>query len=238
MDRSKMKESRGRINSNASSNAEASEKLQALFSQESDTSLVSSVADCSADEKREATVDSSTSATDSNFNNTCVEVNSLPKIVITPPPANVKGTEKQAEKKEVTSGTKEHFPSIKIPTCPAERIRSASLGRNQASSDVKRKPLKLPLLKPDRISSASVRRKQQLIRSRPSPIEEEEEEEPTNRTTGDTSVPAATNRKEESDKEPRSAEQPSPSSSNTEQYQSEVGEEVKGVQCPTRKYYL
>ena len=224
-----MRKSQGRINSNV----EAPEKLQALFSQELDTSLLSSVVECSTDEKTEATADHKTnftSTTDSNFNNTCVEVNSLPKIVITRPSANVKGA------KGVTSGTKEHFPSIKLPACPAECIRSASLGRNQSSSDVERtKPaLKLPLLKPDRISSASVRRKQQLIRNRPSPIEEEKEEELTNRTTGDTSAPAAINDKEGSDKELKSSEQPSPSSSNIEQYQSEVGKEIKGeVQCLT-----
>ena len=248
MNHYKSRKSQGRI----TINAEASEKLQALFYQQSDTSLVSSVADCSADEMREATTDhstSSTSITDSNFNNTCVEVNSLPKIVITPPPASGNGGEKEGF---VVSGAEEQYPpSIKLPLLstsllhPTERIRSASLRSTPASTNVKKPPFqptfKPPLLKLDRISSASLRRKQPFIRSFPSPIEEEKEEEPTNKSavTGDTSVLAVINNKEGSDRDLKSTvEQPSPSNNNTEQNQLEsdsqaTDEEVKGeVQCP------
>ena len=236
MDCSKMRKSQGRI----SSNVEVSEKLQALFSQQSDTSLVSSVAECSADEKGEVKADHSTSTSTAvrNFINTCVEVNSLPKIVITPPPpANGNGAEKEGN---VNSDDNKH--SIKLPLLlrPAERIPSASSRSTRGivkKTPPRQPPLKLPLLKPDRICSASLRRKQPLITSRPSPIEEEK---PANRTTGDRSAPAINNDKEGSDRELKSTvEQPSPSSNNTEQNQSgsqAAGEEVKGepeVQCPT-----
>ena len=239
MNRSKMRKSQGRI----TSNAEASEKQQAFFSQESDTSLVSSVADCSENQKGEAKVDhstSSTSTTDRSFNNTCVGVKSLPKIVITPPPANGNGAKKEGN---VNSGDKEH--SIKLPLLlrQAERIPSASSRSTRAivkKTAAPQPPLKLPLLKPDRICSASLRRKQPLITSLPSPIEEEKEEKPANRTTGDRSASAINNDKEGSDREFKSTvEQPSPSSNNTEQNQSgsqAAGEEVKGepeVQCLT-----
>ena len=245
MDRSKSSKSQGRIKINA----EASEKLLALFSQESDTSLVSSIAECSADDQGEATPDPiSTSTIDRNFN-TCVGVNSLPKIVITPPqPADGNGTKKEGVVASTISGTEEH--SIKFLPLPIsqlrqpERICSASSRRTPASSNVKKSsqppPLKLPLLKPERISSASLRRNNQpFIRSYPSPIGEEKEEELANKFTGDTSAPAINNDKERSHQESKStAEQPSPSS-NTEQNESgsqEAGQEIKGdleeIQCP------
>ena len=226
MDCSKIRKGQGRI----TINVEASEKLQALFSQESDTSLVFSVAECSENPKGDAKTDhstSSTSTTDRNFINTCVKVDSLPKIVITPPPANGNGAEKKGV--VASSTTKEHSPPlVKFPLLPislrrqSERIRYASSRRTPASSNVKKSsqpPIKLPLLKPERISSASLRRKQPFISNRPSPI--------------DTSIPPLIKDKQE----PKStAEQPSPSNNNTEQNQSDfqaAGEEVKGVQCPT-----
>lgn len=121
MDYSKLRKSQGRININA----KAPEKLLALFSQESDTSLVSSVAERSTD-KGEITVDhsiSSTSITDSNFNTaTCVGANSLPKIVITPSQsAYGNRTEKRGV---VTSGAKENStPTMKLPPLPISQLR-------------------------------------------------------------------------------------------------------------------
>ena len=221
------KKSQGRIKINI----EASDKLRALFSQDSDASMVSSAADHTANEKGEATADLSTSTTsviESDHANTCAGVNSLPKIVITPPPAN--GNE--AEKKD---GAGKHSPPpLKLPLLPTsllrppERVCSAALRRTPASCNGKKQtqpPLKLPLIQPERITSASLRRKQPIVKSRPIPIGKEKEEKPVANTPA--VKPSATEKKTSKQQPEPIAQEPSPSSNNTEQNQSDSQAAVK-----------
>lgn len=131
-------------------NFEASETLNALFSELSDTSLVSSAAEHAANEKGETAehLNDHTSTTNEANYNTCIGVNSLPKIVITPA-ANDNRTKKNGA---VDSNVKEHFlPSIKPPLLPTSQLR----------------------LPTERIRSASLRRTPLSIRSRPTPIGQE-----------------------------------------------------------------
>ena len=233
------KKSQGRIKINP----EASAKLHALFSQESDASLVSSAAERTAKEKGEATADlstSSTSVTECDHANTCGGVISLPKIVITPPPANGNEPEKKAAVTTTSSDTgKLSPPPLKLPLLPTsqlrqpERIRSAALRRTPANSNGKKQPqppLKLPLIKPERVTSASLRRKQPFTKSRPTPIGKEKGEKSTANTSA-VSPPATVNNENKiSEQQPKAiAQESSPNCSNTEQNQSEAVEaENKG----------
>ena len=143
MDRRNSRKSQGRI----TINLEASDKIQALFSQESDTSLVFSAAEHAANEKGETTDHAtSTSTSKTNVTNTCVGVISLPKIVNTPPPNH--GNE--AEKENAGSGVKRSSPPpIKLPLLPTHQIRQppkrirSSLRRTPANANAE-KPLRLP----------------------------------------------------------------------------------------------
>lgn len=149
MDRFNSKKSQGRIKINI----EASEKLNALFSQPSDTSLVYSPAEQAANEKRETTDDrgdrtTSTSAAEANCADTCGGVNSLPRIVITPP-----ANDNQTAKKDVRASSdakKLSLPAIKPPLLQTSQLHS-----------------------PGRIRSAMRRTPSFGITSRPSPIGKE-----------------------------------------------------------------
>ena len=145
MDRRNSRKSQGRI----TINLEASDKIQALFSQKSDTSLVFSAAEHAANEKGETTDHAtSTSTSKTNVTNTCVGVISLPKIVNTPPPPPNHGNE--AEKENPGSGVKRSSPPpIKLPLLPTHQIRQppkrirSSLRRTPANANAE-KPLRLP----------------------------------------------------------------------------------------------
>ena len=185
MDQRKSKKSQGRIRVNP----EASETLHALFSQDSDTSLVFSAAEYAANEKGETTTSTSTSET--YVTNTCAGVISLPKIVTAPLPPN---HDNEADKKDAVTSTgsgakRSSPPPIKLPLLPTHQIRQpprrirSSLRRTPANSNAEKRPpppIKLPLIptqqlpKPERIRS-SVRRmlpsnSNAEKRSAPSPI--------------------------------------------------------------------
>ena len=178
------KKSQGRIKINT----QASDKLRALFSQESDVGMVSSAAENAGNGKGDATAVLSTSYTalnEGDHADTCAGVNSLPRIVITPPPAN--GNEAETK----YGAGKRSPPPIKLPLLPTprptlrptllrppERVYSARLQRTPATNGKKQPtqpPLKLPLIQPQRITSASLQRKQPLLQTCRSPIIEEKE---------------------------------------------------------------
>ena len=190
------KKSQGRIKINT----KASDKLRALFSQESDAGMVSSAAEHATNGKGDATAVLSTSSTTRNEGDhadTCAGVNSLPRIVITPPPAN--GNE--AETKD--GDRKRSPPPFKLPLLPKsllrppERVCSAGLRRTPATNGKKQPaqpPLKLPLIQPQRVTSASLRRKQSShqTRPRPTPIGEEKEADNTSDPPATASLPSST----------------------------------------------
>lgn len=135
MDRSNSpqgRKSQGRIKINF----EASEKLSILFSQQSDTNLVFSSAEHVANEKGKATEhhDDHKSITEANYNNTCVRVNSLPKIVIKPAANEKNGAAITSTNSNIKTNSP---PTIKLPllpTSPQQRIRSASLRRTPSAA--------------------------------------------------------------------------------------------------------
>ena len=152
-------------------NLEASETLHALFSQESDTSLVFSAAEHAANEKG----DHSTSFTSTNetvSTNTCAGVNSLPRIVTAAPQPD---HDNDADKKDAVNSTgsgpkRSSPPPIKLPLLPTQqpprRIRSSVRRTPATNSNAEKrsplpvKPLVLPtqqLSQPERTRS-SVRR--------------------------------------------------------------------------------
>ena len=175
-------------------NTKASDKFRALFSQESDANMVSSAAEHAANGKGDATAVLSTSSTAMNkgdYVDTCAGVNSLPRIVITPPPAN--GNEAETK----YGAGKRSPPPIKLPLlptllCPPERVCSAGLRSTPATNGKKQSaqpPLKLPLIQPKRIASASLQRKQPSV-TRPNPIGGEKKK--IEKPKADTSDPPAT----------------------------------------------
>jgi len=141
MDRSNSpqgRKSQGRIKINL----EASEKLSILFPQQSNTSLVSSSAEHVANEKGEANGEHGdrTSTTEANYNNTCGEVNSLPKILITPAANDNEAERNGIAITSANSNVKTNSPpTIKPPLLPTsrlclpQRIRSASLQRTPSA---------------------------------------------------------------------------------------------------------
>jgi len=117
---SKARKSQGRI----TINSEASEKLKALFPEQSDTHLVSPFAENVVKEATEL----KTSITEGSGDNTCSRVKSLPKIVITP-------AESDTDLKTIAAAAKKRSQSlIKAPLLPNRlqiptRIQSASTRR-------------------------------------------------------------------------------------------------------------
>ena len=205
MDRRYSKKSQGRIKINL----EASEKLNELFSQESsqesNTSLVFSATESTPNEKGETTDYSTSSASTTNetkFTNTCSGVISLPKIVIAPRPLLY---DNAAEKKDATgSGAgKNSPPPIKLPLLSTTRqvirqqrvrssVRRTPLTSNPEKPSEKRSspPVKPPPptkgqpRQPERIRSASLRKKSPFVRNRPSPIGKDRDEDEKPKATG------------------------------------------------------
>ena len=193
MDRRYSKKSQGRIRINL----EASEKLNELFSQESDTSLVFSAAEFAANDKRETT-DHSTSSTETKSTNTCAGVNSLPRIVVAPRPPP---RDNAAEKNDATGSSvgKSSPPPIKLPLLSTtrqvirqQRVRS-SVRRTPATSNPEKHssppvkpppPTTRPPRQSERIRSASLRKKSTFIRNHPNPIGKDRKEDEKPKAAG------------------------------------------------------
>ena len=147
---SKARKSQGRI----TINSEASEKLKALFPEQSDTRLVSPFAQNAVKGNGETT-ERKASVTEAiaSCGNTCDRVNSLPKIVITA--ADDKKSDTDLTTATVTD-KKCSKPLIKAPLLPNTRLQVPP--RIQSAS-VRRPPISKPIVKAVSTTTLAVRQR-------------------------------------------------------------------------------
>ena len=144
---SKARKSHGRI----TINSEASEKLKALFPEQSNMHLVSPFAGNVSKENEESTNCKTSVSNTTSCDNTCGSVNSLPKIVITAADDDKSDTDLTTA---TTIDKKCSQPLIKAPLLPNTRLQVPP--RIQSASQRKRPP---PIVKVVSTTNLGVRRR-------------------------------------------------------------------------------